>query len=67
MITLLSMCVYVCISPPNNFRMLEPIFMKLGKYIMALEPISVLYFTSPFHQWYQNYSISCCWGSKGKR
>jgi hypothetical protein len=30
----------VCVSPPINFGMTEPIFMKLGKYIMACEPIS---------------------------
>jgi hypothetical protein len=27
----------------------EPIFMKLGMYIMALEPISKTYFINPFH------------------
>jgi hypothetical protein len=26
----LTVCVYVCVSPPNNFRMLEPVFMKHG-------------------------------------
>jgi hypothetical protein len=46
MSTLLS----VCISPQNNFRMLEPVFMKFGKYIMTLEPLVVVYFISPSHQ-----------------
>jgi hypothetical protein len=36
-ITLLSVCVCV---PPINFWMPEPIFMKLGTYITAPEPIS---------------------------
>jgi hypothetical protein len=29
--------------------MLEPVFMKLGVYIMAAEPISTAYFINPFH------------------
>jgi hypothetical protein len=33
-----------------NIRMPEPIFMKLGMYILALEPISAAYFINPFHQ-----------------
>jgi hypothetical protein len=28
----------------------EPIYMKLGMYIMAPEPISVVYFINPSHQ-----------------
>jgi hypothetical protein len=32
----------VCVSSPINFRMREPIFMKLGMYGMAPEPISTL-------------------------
>jgi hypothetical protein len=32
---------------PLNFLMLEPIFMKLGMYIMAPEPISAAYFITP--------------------
>jgi hypothetical protein len=43
----------VCLSvyhPLINFQMTEPIFMKLGVYIMATEPISTAYFTNPFHQ-----------------
>jgi hypothetical protein len=28
----------------------EPIFMKLGMYIMAPEPISTVYFINPSHQ-----------------
>jgi hypothetical protein len=36
------LCVCVCVSmyPPINFWMPESIFMKLGIYIMAPEPIS---------------------------
>jgi hypothetical protein len=30
--------------------MAEPVFMKLGMYIMTPEPISASYFISPFHQ-----------------
>jgi hypothetical protein len=30
----------VCESPPINFWVPEPIFMKLGMYIMEPEPIS---------------------------
>jgi hypothetical protein len=30
--------------------MAEPVFMKLGMYIMAHEPISMVYFIYPFHQ-----------------
>jgi hypothetical protein len=42
----------VCVSvyPPINFRMSEPIFMKLGLYIMAPELISATYFLNPSHQ-----------------
>jgi hypothetical protein len=32
--------------PPINFGILEPIFMKLGIYIMAPEPISTAYYTN---------------------
>jgi hypothetical protein len=47
-ITLLSLCVCVCVfvclrvcvSLPVNFWTPEPIFMKLGMYITATEPIS---------------------------
>jgi hypothetical protein len=39
----------VCI-PPINFRMPEPVFMKLGMYIMAPEHISMVYFINPSHQ-----------------
>jgi hypothetical protein len=30
--------------------MVEPVFMKLGMYIMAPEPISAAYFINPWHQ-----------------
>jgi hypothetical protein len=40
----------VCISPAANFRIPEPIFMKLGTYIMAAEPISTAYFINSSHQ-----------------
>jgi hypothetical protein len=43
-------CLYVCESPPINFWMPEPIFMKPGMYIMAPEPISMAYFINPSHQ-----------------
>jgi hypothetical protein len=33
--------------PPSNFWMPELIFMKLGMYIMACEPISTAYFVNP--------------------
>jgi hypothetical protein len=35
---------------PNNYRMAEPVFLKLGMYIMAPEPISAAYFLNPSHQ-----------------
>jgi hypothetical protein len=37
-------------SPLSNFPMPEPIFIKLGMYIMAPEPISTAYFINPSHQ-----------------
>jgi hypothetical protein len=36
-------CLCVCVSPPINLWMSESIFMKLGMYIMATEPISAAY------------------------
>jgi hypothetical protein len=36
--------------PPINLWMPEPIFMKLGMYITAPEPISTAYFINPSHQ-----------------
>jgi hypothetical protein len=39
----------LCI-PPLNFRIHEPVFMKLGKYITTPEPISTAYFINPSHQ-----------------
>jgi hypothetical protein len=47
MISMLSVC--RCI-PPNNFWLPEPIFMNLGMYIMAPEPILMVYFINPTHQ-----------------
>jgi hypothetical protein len=44
MIIVLSVCRYIS---PYQLRMAEPIFMKLGMYIMAPEPISVAYFMNP--------------------
>jgi hypothetical protein len=38
------LCLYI---PPINFWMPEPIFMKLGMYIMTPEPISTAYFINP--------------------
>jgi hypothetical protein len=40
----------VSLYPFINFWMPEPIFMKLGMYIMAPEPISTAYFINPSHQ-----------------
>jgi hypothetical protein len=45
-ITMLSVC--LCI--PNNFGMVQPIFMKLGMYIMTRDPISVACFINPSSQ-----------------
>jgi hypothetical protein len=44
-------CLWVCEYPPPpiNFWMPEPIFMKLGMYIMASEPISTECFINPSH------------------
>jgi hypothetical protein len=36
--------------PSINFRLPEPIFIKLGMYIMSSEPISTVYFMNPFQQ-----------------
>jgi hypothetical protein len=38
------------VCPPINFRMPEPIFIKLGMHIMEPEPISTAYFINPAHQ-----------------
>jgi hypothetical protein len=40
---------YLCISP-IHFRSSEHIYMKLGMYIMAPEPISAAYFITHFHR-----------------
>jgi hypothetical protein len=42
--------VCVCDSPLINWRTPEPIFTKLGMYIMAPEPISMAYLINPSHQ-----------------
>jgi hypothetical protein len=34
----------------SSFEFLKPMFMKLGIYIMAPEPISTAYFENPSHQ-----------------
>jgi hypothetical protein len=44
---MLSVCLYI---PPINFWTHEPIFMKLGMYIMAPESISAAYFITRSHQ-----------------
>jgi hypothetical protein len=44
-----SVCVYVS-RTPCTFLIAEPIFMKLGMYIMAPELISTTYFINPSHQ-----------------
>jgi hypothetical protein len=44
-------CLCAFKSPqPINFRMCEPIFMKLRMYIMAPEPNSTAYYIIPSHQ-----------------
>jgi hypothetical protein len=44
-------CLCVCVSPlPVNFWMPEPIFMKLGMYMMTREAIRKAYFTNLSHQ-----------------
>jgi hypothetical protein len=40
---------YFLRNPLNCFWMPEPIFTKLGMYVMAPEPISTAYFINPFH------------------
>jgi hypothetical protein len=40
----------VCESPPINFRMPEPIFMKFGTYILAPKAISLAYFIELYYQ-----------------
>jgi hypothetical protein len=42
-------CLCVCVYPPINFWMPEPIFMKLGTYITAPEPISKASLKNPSH------------------
>jgi hypothetical protein len=37
------------VNTPINFWMPEPIFIKLGTYVMVPEPISAAYFINPFH------------------
>jgi hypothetical protein len=47
------LCDYVCVSvyvPLINFRIPEPIFMKLSICIMAPEPILTAYFTNRTRQ-----------------
>jgi hypothetical protein len=42
-----EVCVSVSPPPTIYFWMPEPVFMKLGTYIMAPEPISTAYFVNP--------------------
>jgi hypothetical protein len=52
----LCVCVSVCLCVPLiNFGTVEPVFMKLGMSIMALEPITTAYFINLSHQ-----SVSVC-------
>jgi hypothetical protein len=37
-------------TPPIDFWISEPVFMKFGIYITASEPTSTAYFISPSHQ-----------------
>jgi hypothetical protein len=46
----MDFCVVYACENPRNFWMPEPIFIKLSMYIMAPEPISMVYLTNPFHQ-----------------
>jgi hypothetical protein len=39
-----SVCQCLCIPPSNNFKIPKQIFMKLGMYITAPQPISAAYF-----------------------
>jgi hypothetical protein len=43
----ISRCLYI---PAINFWMPEPVFMKIGTYIMAPQPISTTYFIKPSRQ-----------------
>jgi hypothetical protein len=45
--SMLSVCLLI---PPINFRMPDPISIKLGMCIMALEPMLAAYFINPSHQ-----------------
>jgi hypothetical protein len=40
----------VCVFPATNCCIHEAVFMKFGMYVMAPEPISLVYFISPSHQ-----------------
>jgi hypothetical protein len=44
------LCVCESHSTPINFRIPEPVFIKLDIYIMAPEPISTAYFLNPSHK-----------------
>jgi hypothetical protein len=44
-----ALCLFVYEAPPNFWKP-EPIFVKLGIYIMAPEPISTTYFINSSHQ-----------------
>jgi hypothetical protein len=46
----LTVCVSLLYTTPINLWMVEPVFMKLGMYIMAHESISATYFINPSHQ-----------------
>jgi hypothetical protein len=65
-ITLLSVCVCVrpcvclCVTlciPPINFWTPESIFMKLGTYVTAPEPISTAWLKNPSHQWFRRWKM----------
>jgi hypothetical protein len=42
-----AVCVSIYVSLLINFWMAEPVFVKLGVYIMTPEPISAAYFINP--------------------
>jgi hypothetical protein len=59
---MLSVCLYI---PYMQFRMPDSIFMQLGMYIMAPEPISTAYFINPSHEFlYMWNSVKRCRGNE---
>jgi hypothetical protein len=42
-----AVCLCICVSAPVKLWMAEPVFIKLGMYIVEHEPISTAYFINP--------------------